>query len=321
MKAEEILPLLEELAKRESADIYLFNAGMDQRAVDKFRHIVCDKPAKRSNALLFLATFGGDPDAAYRLAACLQRNYTKVAVYIFGFCKSAGTLTVIGAHRVIMGNFGELGPLDVQLVKPDEIIPTSSGLDIFQALAVITNSAFEAFEEYFLKVVSNSGGSISAKTAAEIARGLAVGLFEPMTEQIDPERLGEVQRAINIANAYGQRLERESRNLKNGALDKLVQGYPTHGFVIDIVEAKTIFNEIRHADELESKIAVELSRMLSPVKDPLICDLVNFFTTTVSKGSANETKQKSKPKRKAKVAQRPADAEVVGEAGNIARLR
>jgi hypothetical protein len=91
----------------------------------------------------------------------------------------------------------------------------------------------------------------------------------PMTAQIEPERLGKVQRAINIANAYGTRLD--GGNLKRGGLEKLVQGYLTHRFVIDLEEAKTIFNRVRAADPLEAHVGNNLpwARRIgsSPVPD------------------------------------------------------
>ena len=45
----------------------------------------------------------------------------KTAYFIPRRCKSAGTLLLIGATSLIISDRGELGPLDVQLSKPDEI--------------------------------------------------------------------------------------------------------------------------------------------------------------------------------------------------------
>jgi hypothetical protein len=310
--ATQMFKNLEKLSKRENADIYLFSGTIQRTNVDRFRTVLCNKNPRKENAILFLTTYGGDPDAAYRLSACLRRCYSRTAAYIFGHCKSAGTLAVVGAHRIVMGDFGELGPLDVQLTKPDEILPTASGLDIFQALSVITNSGFEAFEQYLLNIVTRSSGNISAKTAAEIAREFAVGLYSPLTAQIDPERLGEVQRAINIANAYGARLD--TGNLKKGGLEQLVQGYPTHGFVIDIDEAKAIFNKVRVANELERSIAANLPWARRPGSDPVIDDLVRLFTPPPKR-----TTHAARPK--AKRATRPVQTGPVGTAGNVTRLR
>jgi hypothetical protein len=244
------------------------------------------------------------------LAACLRRQYKTVTFYVCGLCKSAGTLALLGADEIVFGDFGELGPLDVQMTKPDELVSTSSGLDIFQAMGVLTNSAFEAFENYFLKIIENSQGHISAKTSAEIARELAVGLFAPMTGQIDPERLGEVQRAITVANVYGNRLN--STNLKRGALEKLVQGYPTHGFVIDIDEAKTLFNKVRGTDQLEAEVAANLPGLRRQGPEPIIHDVRQQMANI---GAKNGTGAKAtRPKR-------AVQASSSGRSGNVAQLR
>jgi hypothetical protein len=284
---------IERLAKRENADLYIYNAPILAARVDRLRNLVCAKKPKRDNAILFLTTLGGDPDAAFRLAACMRRKYRSFAAYIFGVCKSAGTLAVTGADRLVLSDFGELGPLDVQMTKPDEIYPTSSGLDIFQAVGVVTNSAFEAFQRYLVEIIGNSEGHISAKTSAEIARELAVGLFAPMTAQIEPERLGEMQRAITIATEYGKRLTTTNRdNLKKDALEQLVQGYPGHGFVIDIEEAKTLFTKVREPDALEYQVASFLPALRRPSAEPLIADLSSLYAPpTGAKNAAPTPKQ------------------------------
>jgi IS1 family transposase len=131
--------------------------------------LVCERKPKRDNAILFLTTYGGDPDAAYRLATCLRRNYKKISVYVFGLCKSAGTLAALGADNIVLGDFRELGPLDVQLTKPDELVPTSSGLDIFQAMGVLTNSARLQLDEIWSFVYAKQKNVATAKSAPEDA--------------------------------------------------------------------------------------------------------------------------------------------------------
>jgi hypothetical protein len=282
---------LQKLSRQKDADVFLFNSPIHANAADSLRNMICKKTDKRKNVVIFISTFGGDADSAYRIMSCLHNHYSNVAAYVFGYCKSAGTLAVIGANEIVFGSFGELGPLDVQLAKPDELVVNTSGLDIFQALAVVTNSAFETFERYFLQIVNNSQGSISSKTSAEIARSLVVGLFGPMTEQIDTERLGEVQRAINIANSYGIKLNKG--NLKLGQLEKLVQGYPTHSFVIDFDEAKTIFKVVRRPDELEKSIENDLSSARRPAKEPMILDLLTMVSPSLGNRVKNAQRKKT----------------------------
>src|SRR5262249_42747467 len=156
-------------------------------------------------------------------------------------CKSAGTLMALGADELAFGAEGELGPLDIQLTKPDEIFVLGSGLDVLQAVSMISDTAYEKFEQSMIKLGARSGGAISTKMAADVAGRLATRLFEPIAAQVDPLRLGEVQRAIRIATAYGERLSSKHDNVRPKALDQLIHGYPSHGFVIDMEEAQDLF--------------------------------------------------------------------------------
>jgi hypothetical protein len=285
MTPADLKKAVEHLIHSQEADAYVYSADIASASVERLRRMVCAKKNKRQNAVLFLTTPGGDPDAAYRLAACFQRAYKNFAIYVFGSCKSAGTLAALGAASLVFGDFGELGPLDVQLAKRDEIMARNSGLDIFQAIAVLNNSAFECFEQCFLSVIAKSAGNISAKMAADIATQMAVGLFSPMTAQIDPERLGEVQRAVNIANAYGEKLG--GANLKKGAIETLVEGYPSHSFVIDFREASKLFHRVREGTANENAIADGVPGIRNRTDVNIVLDLEELVGTVASKGAAN----------------------------------
>ena len=262
--------------KLADADTFLYFADIDYVCVEKFRELVLNKAGRTKNAVLIIETDGGDPDAAYRLSSCLQNNYEKFKVYVFGRCKSAGTLAVLGAKEIVFGKSGELGPLDIQLSKRDDLFQRQSGLDIFQAIALLKSFAFDTFESSFISIVAKSGGSISSKLAAEVATNLSVGLFNPMTAQIDPERLGELQRAINIANAYGERLD--AGNLKPQALNELVQGYPSHSFVIDFKEASGLFRNVREVNEIEAAAGQIINKLTASNDGVLIQDLSDIIS-------------------------------------------
>src|SRR5690606_24836885 len=120
------------------------------------------------------------PDAAFRMARCLQDRYKKVSILIAGKCKSSGTLIALGAHEIIMSCKAELGPLDIQLGKKDELFETDSGLTILNALSELENKAFELFENSFIKLKIKSNGRITLKTATGLANELAVGMLAPI---------------------------------------------------------------------------------------------------------------------------------------------
>lgn len=127
-------------------------------------------------------------------------------------------------------------------------------MDIQQSLFVIGNQAFEMFQMYLANLIVGSGATITTKTAADIASSISVGLFSPISGQIDPLRLGETERQMKIASAYGQRLNPK----KSDIIEKLVSEYPSHNFVIDYEEAKKLFGCVREPknDEYELEEAL-----------------------------------------------------------------
>lgn len=196
----------------------------------------CDK------ALLVLATPGGDPHAGFRIARALQHHYDSFDALIPRYCKSAGTLILVGAKRLFLADTSELGPLDIQVKKSDEVVGRNSGLDILQAVTYLRAQAMEGFRSYLHELTQEV--RLSTKVASDIASNLTTGIFEPIFEQIDPMKLAEMQRAMEIAFAYGERLNVRSGNLRGGGLDRLVTQYPSHEFVIDRREAKEIFIKV-----------------------------------------------------------------------------
>lgn len=203
--------------------------------------MLCDVLQKKvtAKALLVLATPGGDPHAGFRIARALQHTYENFDAVIPGACKSAGTLVVVGASKLYMDDMSELGPLDIQVKKNDEVIGRNSGLDVLQAVSYLQTNAMSAFRSYLLELTSQAG--LSTRVASDIASRLTTGLYEPVFAQVDPMRLAEMQRAMEIAFAYGRLLNERSGNLRPEGLEKLVTGYPAHAFVIDRKEAKSIF--------------------------------------------------------------------------------
>jgi hypothetical protein len=158
------------------------------------------------------------------------------------YCKSAGTLVALGAKTLFLDDMSELGPLDIQVKKNDEVVGRNSGLDIIQAVNYLQNQTLVAFQAYLVGLTQDVG--LSTKVASDISTRLTTGLFEPITAQIDPVRLAEMQRATEVAFEYGSRLSEHGKNVRADGLQRLVNGYPSHGFVIDRKEAKTLFIQV-----------------------------------------------------------------------------
>lgn len=223
------------------------------RPIERSLHIALSKRIEQykqnKKCTLFLTTYGGDPAAGYRIARCLRHHYMDVRLAIASKCKSAGTLIAIAANELGIGDLGELGPLDIQVKKATELWENSSGLDIQQALQTVT----EHIEITFHRTLANTrnASGLSTKLCAEFASQVAAAIAAPLFSQIDPVRLGEMQRATRVAYAYGQRLNQYSSNMREDALERLISDYPAHGFVIDRKEAGELFNRVSPLTEPE----------------------------------------------------------------------
>lgn len=268
------------ITQAKACDVIAFNSHTIRPIVDKFLEMVAAR-SHRENVLLILVTPGGTADSAYRMARALQACYKRFTVLVPGWCKSAGTLCVLGANEIVMTDLAELGPLDVQLSKRDELGDANSGLVLTEALSTLRDQAFGLYEEYMLQITQSSEGLISFKTASEIAIKMALGLSEPLLRQIDPIQVGETTRSMSIARAYGERLMIRSQNFSSDVLALLIDSYPEHGFVIDRREAKEIFKLVREPDHYELALLAALGQDIKyPPKQPYARYLNNEPTRT-----------------------------------------
>ena len=244
-----------------NADIYLY-AGPIYRPHDDRVMKALRLQRLRQNVILMLTTLGGDASAGYRISRTFQRRYKtgaykpesksdeargKFTVFVDSICGSAGTVVALGADELIMSEFGELGPIDVQLRKPDDVMARSSGLTPTQALEILERQSQKLFKSHFRQLRQDPQLSLTTKTASDVAAKLTVGLLSQIYGQIDPMRLAEVERELRIAIDYGERLG--VSNLKDDTLEQLTFGYPSHNFVIDRREARNLFKVVERPND------------------------------------------------------------------------
>lgn len=202
---------------------------------------------KSSHVVIVLVTYGGQANPAYRISRLLQSMYEDITLFVPSYCKSAGTLVAAAANRLLFSPFGEIGPLDVQLIEKDELGERKSGLTMRSALEDLHERSFELFEKFMMGIKEGSGNNISFKLSAEVARDSAIGLMGNIYSQIHPDVLGKDYRDLSVATKYGERLNKKFGNVKPKGIDRLVHGYPSHDFVIDCEEASEIFERVERA--------------------------------------------------------------------------
>ncbi len=269
MEKVDVIGAANALAEQTDADVFLLNAPFEL-GVDRIVVRAVSERRRRKNVVLILVTEGGDAAVAYRISRVFQAQYERFTAIVSGWCKSAGTLCVVGANEIAFGEFGELGPLDVQYLKKDEISEVASGLDVSEALNKLQSHAFRVFEKSMLGIIQRSGGQVSFKLAAEVAAKMAVGVCEPLYRQIDPVILGDLERSMTIAKDYGKRLLVKGKNSSHDQLAALAESYPSHGFVIDLREAENLFNNVRPCSESECKLLNALQEVvINPRPQPV----------------------------------------------------
>jgi hypothetical protein len=214
---------------------------------------LCEGRALRQNLILILNTPGGDTDAAYRMARCVQRRWgllalvhdgprPNVSVFVDTVCGSAGALLALGATDLIMSENAELRPLDIHpgnLAGASERTPS---LTSSQALDILERRFKDLFKEHYTHLRQDNDLELSARLAIEMSSSAAGGLLAAVYGQFDPVRLAEADRQMATTAGYGERLSKF--NLKPGALNRLLTGYPSHRFVIDKSEAEELFQSV-----------------------------------------------------------------------------
>ncbi len=234
----------------------------------------CRDHRSADTAFLLIATYGGDPHAAYRLGRTLQRYYEKIIACVPGRCTSGGTLIVLGAHTLTMSEFGILGPLDIQIQKSDELFEWTSGLTVEATLTALREQSQIMFRKILFDLKTGSNGRITLRTAMETATNLTIGMLGPLFSQIDPLRLGEDGRSTRIMVEYGERLAEHGKNARPEAVQSLVAGYPSHNFEIDRDEARKLFHNVTELGEEEEALITFLG---DQVFDPPSHEAVTYL--------------------------------------------
>jgi hypothetical protein len=194
---------------------------------------------------LILTTNGGSANVAYQIARIFQQMYpNQFLVCAPSTCKSAGTLIALGANRLLLDMFCDLGPLDVQLFKQNEIGARKSGLLSRSSFEALSEAAFNLYETLMISITMKSGGLVSFRLASELSAEMAGRMLSPVFAQINPDVVGSENRDLNVALQYGLRLVDYSQNANIASVVRLVHYYPSHDFIIDNDECKELFKNV-----------------------------------------------------------------------------
>jgi len=214
--------------------------NIDGRLLEAFRNLRSDLD-QGSQVALLIDSPGGQADCAYKVANILRRHCGGFSAVVPQYAKSAATLLALGAKTMILGEYAELGPLDVQVPDREaDGVPYRSALDEVQAIERLRAEAWSALDEAVLLLLGRTRKTIGSIMPSAIE--YTTEIMRPLFEKVDVVQYTRMSRLLKIGEAYAVRLlqPKYSEAVARGIADKLVRNYPTHGFYIDADETEAI---------------------------------------------------------------------------------
>ncbi|WP_419861105.1 SDH family Clp fold serine proteinase [Candidatus Palauibacter sp.] len=174
-----------------------------------------------------LDTLGGDGETAIPLIRQAQSRCRELTVIVPDQAKSAGTLLALGAHHIYMGPASDLGPIDPQLMLPDNSI-------------VAARAIIDAVEEAERRIQQNPA-----------TYPLHVSLLESVTALTVQQARDEIDRTDDLLRTAlacpSTRSDEEIDDLVQQLRGPLIET-KSHGAVISATDASSFGMPVEQAD-------------------------------------------------------------------------
>jgi len=214
------------------------NAEIDQISLELADHFVSARAEfqKGTPVALVVNSAGGYAKAGYMIASLLRKRCGGFTAVVPSYAKSAATLLVLGADRIILPEHAELGPLDAQYFDHERELDCSA-LDEVQALERLHSFALQAVDQEMLFFMRRAPRKISALLPD--VQSFVAAMTRPLFESIDTVHYTQMSRVLRVAEEYAVRLlqPKYSEVAAKAIAKALVHNYPDHAFVIDAAEA------------------------------------------------------------------------------------
>ena len=232
---------LDELATLRGRPVLYLNGDIDANSLDRVYSAIPQLEDFNELSVL-LVSDGGDPETTYRMVLALRQAVEDIEVLVPCYAKSAATFFCLAADSIKMGRYGELGPLDPQVLDLGGSEYPISSLETFKALEHLLDHSLESLSG--IVELMRELSEMDVPNAIESSHPFFAAIAESLYSQVDPHELGESGRylseseeyAIRVMERWGYADKEEEDRLE--IVRRLVWDYPTHGFVIDLTEAK-----------------------------------------------------------------------------------
>lgn len=206
-----------------------YNAPMADDVIPVIHEHLRALPKSAKGIDLFLHTDGGAITVPWRLMTLLREFAPEVSVLVPHHAYSAGTLTALGADRVVMHPMGMLGPTDPMVTTPfnpeDPFHPPMRlGINVEDVGSYVS----------FVKE------DVGITHEDELVKA-----FRALTERVHPLALGTVKRTVLQSKLLGKRMLKSRRpgesmpeHTVEEIVDKLTSKLYYHGHPINRIEAR-----------------------------------------------------------------------------------
>ena len=247
------------------------------------------KPEPQETINVILDSTGGPLDSAFRSVLFLSRYAETLNVYVPRKAKSASTLIAVGANKIVMSPFGELGPLDTQIRDPRNPTDYISALDCYQSVDYVREFGFSTLSQALKQLATVTQGKLLLTDSLDAAANFAIGHITPMLSQTRSLDFGAWGRSLKMGERYAQILICRAAQIDQLKAERiasrLVYGYTHHLFPIDITEASNIGLNTREMSEDEYETAVKI---VSICNDNQVCvEFVNGREEAGTRGGSS----------------------------------
>jgi hypothetical protein len=203
------------------------------------------EPRKEVEIDLWLESGGGSADTAFKLALMLRNAASLIRVVIPDYAKSAATLLALAGHEIYMAPGAEMGPLDMQLYDEGNLLQYTSALNIARAADDLAHDAVDLTIKGGAQFLQSTRLSRVQTMTAMLK--FAAEFYAPLVSQLDPKVVYDAKQALRSANNYATELLADTCGsvAARSIAARLVENYPTHGFVISYQEARRLGLPVR----------------------------------------------------------------------------
>ncbi len=226
---------------------YTDSVSIDYDSLNPIRRVIEDTVKESRDEVeidVWLESGGGDANAAFKLALMLRNAASLIRVVIPDYAKSAATLLALAGHEIYMAPGAEMGPLDMQLYDEGTLLEYTSALNIARAADDVGRDAVDLAMRGGAEIIRMA--RLSRLQAMTVMLKFAAEFSAPLVCQLDPRVVYDAKQALKSANNYAQDLLSETCGLQASKIAaRLVENFPTHGFVISYGVAQRLGLPVR----------------------------------------------------------------------------